>query len=204
MEFPSTATGLPEGTENMDQCTSDEMLFTFVKATTLLQEPLERLKGELRPDCLVADVFFPWATQAASRFGIPRLVFHGSSFFALCTNVSLKMYQPFKDVELDSEPFILPNLPNEIKLLRTQVSQHEREEIDNDFTELLNQIIDSDLESYGVIVNSFFELEPDYTNHYRSVLKRKAWHIGPLSLCKTEIGDKAVEERNPPLMNMSA
>ncbi|KAM7474122.1 hypothetical protein LguiB_021365 [Lonicera macranthoides] len=197
MEFPSAATGLPEGTENMDQCTSDEMLFTFVKATTLLQEPLERLIGELRPDCLVADVFFPWATQAASRFGIPRLVFHGSSFFALCANVSMKMYQPFKDVELDSEPFILPNLPHEIKLLRTQVSQHEREEIDNDFTELLNQIINSDLESYGVIVNSFFELEPDYANHYRSVLKRKAWHIGPLSLCKTEIEDKAVRGKKP-------
>ncbi|KAM7474107.1 hypothetical protein LguiB_021350 [Lonicera macranthoides] len=192
LDFPSAAAGLPEGTENMDQCTSDEMLVTFFKATTMLQEPLEKLMGELRPDCLVADMFFPWATQAASRFGIPRLVFHGTSFFALCATAIMKMYKPFKDVESDSEPFILPNFPHEIKLLRTQVSRYEREEIDNDFTKLSNQIKDSDLESYGVIVNSFFELEPDYANHYRSVLKRKAWHIGPLSLCNREIENKAV------------
>ncbi|KAM7469830.1 hypothetical protein LguiA_008013 [Lonicera macranthoides] len=193
LDFPSAAAGLPEGIENMDQCTSGEMMITFIRATTLLQEPLERLMGELRPDCLVADMFFPWATRVASRFGIPRLVFHGMSFFALCAATVMKMYKPFKEVESDSEPFVLPNLPHEIKLLRTQISQKEREQIDIDFTECSNQIIDSELESYGVIVNSFFELEPDYANHYRSVLKRKAWHIGPLSLCKREIEDKVVK-----------
>ncbi|KAM7469845.1 hypothetical protein LguiA_008028 [Lonicera macranthoides] len=41
-------------------------------------------------------------------------------------------------------------------------------------------------------MNSFFELEPDYANHYRNVLNRKAWHIGPLSLCNKDIEDKEV------------
>ncbi|KAM7469848.1 hypothetical protein LguiA_008031 [Lonicera macranthoides] len=192
LDFPSAVAGLPEGVENVDQCTSDEMEITFFKATALLEGLLERLLGELRPDCLVADMFFPWATRAASRFGIPRLVFHGTSFFALCASASMRMYKPFKEVELDSEPFILPNLPHEIKLLRTQIAKHEREETNNDFTELLNQVKDYDLESYGVIMNSFFELEPDYANHYRNVLKRKVWHIGPLSLCNKDIEDKEV------------
>ncbi|KAM7474109.1 hypothetical protein LguiB_021352 [Lonicera macranthoides] len=192
LNFPSAAAGLPEGVENVDQCTSDEMEITFFKATALLEGPLEKLLEELRPDCLVADMFFPWATRAASRFGIPRLVFHGTSFFALCASASTRMYKPFKDVESDSEPFILPNLPHEIKLLRTQIAQHEREETNNDFTELLNQVKNSDLESYGVIMNSFLELEPDYANHYRNVLKRKAWHIGPLSLCNKDIENKEV------------
>ncbi|KAM7474104.1 hypothetical protein LguiB_021347 [Lonicera macranthoides] len=195
LEFPSAAAGLPEGVENLDHCTSNEMHITFIKATALLQEPLERLLGELRPDCLVADMFFPWATRAASRFGIPRLVFHGTSFFAICAWESMRMYKPFKDAESDSEPFVLPNLPHEIKLLRTQLGQLEREEIKNDFTELLNQMKDSDSESYGVIMNSFFELEPDYANYFRKVLKRKAWHVGPLSLCNKEIEDKAMREK---------
>ncbi|KAM7474132.1 hypothetical protein LguiB_021375 [Lonicera macranthoides] len=190
LEFPSAAAGLPEGVENVDHCTSHEMVISFFMATALLQEPLERLLGELRPDCLVADMFFPWATCAASRFGIPRLVFHGTSFFALCASASMRMYKPFKDVESDSEPFVLPNLPHEIKLLRTQIARNEREETNDDFTELLNQVKDSDLESYGVIMNSFLELEPDYVNHYRNVLKRRAWHIGPLSLCNKDIEDK--------------
>ncbi|KAM7474125.1 hypothetical protein LguiB_021368 [Lonicera macranthoides] len=192
LEFPSAAAGLPEGVENVNHCTSEEMVIRFYLATALLQEPLERLLGELRPDCLVADIFFPWATHAASRFGIPRLMFHGTGFFALCAMESMRMYKPFKEVESDSEPFVLPNLPHEIKLLRTQIAQHELEDTTNDLTEFLNQVKNSDLESYGVIVNSFLELEPDYANHYRNVLKRKAWHIGPLSFCTKDINDKEV------------
>ncbi|KAM7469837.1 hypothetical protein LguiA_008020 [Lonicera macranthoides] len=192
LDFPSAAAGLPEGVENLNHCTSDEMQIKFFMGTALLQEPLERLLEALRPDCLVADMFFPWATRAASKFGIPRLVFHGTSFFATCAWEIMRMYKPFKDVESDSEPFVLPTIPHEIKLLRTQIPQHEREDTNNDFIELLNQVRGSDLESYGVITNSFFELEPDYANHYRNVLKRKAWHIGPLSLCNKEIEDTAM------------
>ncbi|KAM7469838.1 hypothetical protein LguiA_008021 [Lonicera macranthoides] len=195
LDFPYAVVGLPEGVENLNHRTTDEMQIKIFMGTArgeacrtaLLQEPLERLLGELRPDCLVADMFFPWATHAASRFGIPRLVFHETSFFATCAWEIMRMYKPFKDVELDSEPFVLPTIPHEIKLLQTQIPQHEREENNNDFIELLNQVRGSDLESYGVIVNSFFELEPDYANHYINVLKRKAWHIGPLSLCNKEI-----------------
>ncbi|KAM7469829.1 hypothetical protein LguiA_008012 [Lonicera macranthoides] len=119
LEFPSAAVGLLEGVENLDHCTSDEMHITFIMDTTLLQEPLQRLLGELRLDCLIADMFFSWATCAASRFGIPRLVFNGTSFFEICAWESMRMYKPFKDVESDSEPFVLPNFPHEIKLLRT-------------------------------------------------------------------------------------
>ena len=35
---------------------------------------------------------------------------------------------------------------------------------------------------YGILVNSFYELEPGYADHYRKVLGRKAWHMGPLFL----------------------
>ncbi|KAM7474128.1 hypothetical protein LguiB_021371 [Lonicera macranthoides] len=178
------------------------MQIKFFMGTALLQEPLERLLGELRPDCLVADMFFPWATRAASRFGILRLVFHGTSFFATCAWEIIRMYKPFKDVESDSEPFA--SFDNKIKndtiekiihlfdKLKHAIPQHEREKNNNDFIELLNQVRGSDLESYGVIVNSFFELEPDYANHYRNFLKRKAWHIGPLSLCNKDIEDTAM------------
>ncbi|KAI8532769.1 hypothetical protein RHMOL_Rhmol11G0239900 [Rhododendron molle] len=50
---------------------------------------------------------------------------------------------------------------------------------------------ESELLSFGVIVNSFYELETEYADYYRDVLKRRAWHIGPVSLCNREIEDKA-------------
>ena len=41
-----------------------------------------------------------------------------------------------------------------------------------------------------MVVNSFYELEKDYADHYRNVHGRKAWHIGPLSLCNRNKEEK--------------
>ena len=51
--------------------------------------------------------------------------------------------------------------------------------------------MESELRSYGVVVNNFYELEPAYAEHYKKVIGRKAWHIGLVSLCNKEVEDKA-------------
>ncbi|KAJ7968894.1 Glycosyltransferase [Quillaja saponaria] len=43
-------------------------------------------------------------------------------------------------------------------------------------------VIEAEEKSYGAVVNSFHDLEKDYADYYRTVLGKKAWHIGPLSL----------------------
>uniref|UniRef100_A0A5B7B9C1 Glycosyltransferase n=1 Tax=Davidia involucrata TaxID=16924 RepID=A0A5B7B9C1_DAVIN len=182
--FPSEEAGLPQGLENLDAATSAEMSGKFFKATATLQQPLEHFLQQCRPHCLVADMFFPWATEAAAKFGIPRLVFHGTSFFALCVSESPRLY---KRVFSDSESFIVPYLPDEIKLKRSQLRDH----VDNGFTRLIDRAKQSDVKSYGVIVNSFYDLEPAYADHYQNVMGRKAWHIGPVSLCNKDTEDKA-------------
>uniref|UniRef100_A0A5B6ZJ11 Glycosyltransferase n=1 Tax=Davidia involucrata TaxID=16924 RepID=A0A5B6ZJ11_DAVIN len=193
IKFPAVEAGLPEGCESADQLPSPEMIPKFYKATKMLQEPLEHVLREGRPDCLVADMFFPWATHVAAKFDIPRLIFHVTGFFALCASESVRLYKPQKSLSSDSEPFIVPNLPHDVKLTRMQLGDHEREDSDTDhFGKLLTQAKESELTSYGVIVNSFYELEPAYADHYRKVLGRKAWHVGPVSLCtSTEVEDKA-------------
>jgi len=50
---------------------------------------------------------------------------------------------------------------------------------------------ESESRSYGVVVNSFYELEKVYADHSRNVLGRKSWHIGPLSLCNKDTEEKA-------------
>ncbi|CAA3028374.1 scopoletin glucosyltransferase-like [Olea europaea subsp. europaea] len=84
MKFPPENSELPDGITSLDQMNSDDMITKFTKALELLQEPFEKLQEEYHPDCLVADMFFPWATDAAAKFDIPRLVFHGTSFLSLC------------------------------------------------------------------------------------------------------------------------
>ncbi|KAJ6754763.1 GLYCOSYLTRANSFERASE [Salix purpurea] len=184
MKFPSLEAGLPEGCENASFIKTLEMVPKFFKAVSLLQQPLEHLLEECRPNCLVADMMFPWATKVAGKFGIPRLVFHGTSYFALCVSDCLKRFEPYKSVETDSEPFPVPGLPHKIKLTRLQLPSYVKE--NSELSKQMDEISQADLESYGVIMNSFHELEPAYSEHYKKMIGRKAWHIGPVSLCNRD------------------
>ncbi|CAH9125775.1 unnamed protein product [Cuscuta epithymum] len=193
VEFPGVQLGLPENCQHVDQIPSGDAIPTFFKACSLLQQPLEQLLEELRPDCLVADVFFPWATAAAAKFGIPRLVFHGTNCVSLCASHSLATHKPYENVSSDSEPFTIPNLPHNLKLTRLQVPEHERGGGDEyPLKDFMKQISYSDETSYGVIINSFHDLEPGYAEHYRKVLGRKLWMVGPFSLLNRDIEDKSL------------
>ena len=83
IKFPAKEVGLPEGCESNYLAVTNEMRQKFVAAAAMFDQPLEQLIMEHRPNCLVADTYFSWSTQVAARFGIPRLIFHGTSFFAL-------------------------------------------------------------------------------------------------------------------------
>ncbi|GMN37680.1 hypothetical protein TIFTF001_007021 [Ficus carica] len=109
-----------------------------------------------------ADTGMPQGRESpdvAAKLDIPRIVFHGTGFFSLCASLSVLEYEPHEKVESDSEPFVFPNLPDEVILIRKQLPP-------------------------------FYELEPDYADHYSMVLGRKAWHIGPILLLMDKIGGK--------------
>ncbi|XP_062024343.1 UDP-glucose flavonoid 3-O-glucosyltransferase 7-like [Rosa rugosa] len=191
IKFPSTEAGLPQDCEDPDLIRTQDMVEKFVKATYLLEPQLEQVLDEHRPHCLVADGFFPWATDVAAKFGIPRLYFHGIGFFPLCASLSVMMYQPQTKLSSDSESFVIPNLPDEIKMNRSQLPVFPNLDGESEFLNMLKASTESEERSYGVIVNSFYELEPAYADHYRKVFRRKAWHIGPVSLCNKAPEDKA-------------
>ncbi|XP_050366973.1 scopoletin glucosyltransferase-like [Argentina anserina] len=192
IELPSEEAGLPKGCENMDTLPpSSDLGNSLFQATRLLQPQLEELLEEFKPTCLVADMLFPWATEAAAKFGIPRLVFHGTCFFSLCAIEIMKLHEPFKNVSSEFESFVIPYLPGEIEMTSSQVPAVTKTIVSSDLNQLMKDAIESVLKSYGVIVNSFYELEPVYADYYRNKLGRKAWHIGPVSLCNREIEEKS-------------
>jgi hypothetical protein len=192
IKFPSTEAGLPEGCESFNMAVSHGLVLDFFKATTMLEPQIEQLLQEHAPDCLVADSFFPWATDAATKNGIPRIVFQATGFFPLCVSECVRLYEPYKNVSSDSEPFSIPNLPNEIKLTREQLPDYNKKNAEiTELANLFKRVRESEVRSYGVVVNSFYELEQDYADHYRKVMGRKAWHIGPLSVWNKDTEDKA-------------
>nr|QSG30407.1 UDP-glucosyltransferase [Glycyrrhiza glabra] len=190
IKFPSTEdSGLPEGCENTESALAPDKFIKFMKATLLLRDPLEHVLQEEQPHCLVADMFFPWATDSAAKFGIPRIVFHGLGYFPLCVLACTRQYKPQDKVSSYTEPFVVPNLPGEITLTKMQLPQLPQH--DKVFTQLLEESNESELKSFGVIVNSFYELEPVYADHYRNELGRRAWHLGPVSLCSRDTEEKS-------------
>ncbi|KAJ1388375.1 UDP-glycosyltransferase family, conserved site [Sesbania bispinosa] len=184
IKFPCAESGLPEGCENTELIPSPTMIPNFFRATTMLQEPLEQLLLEHHPDCLIASAFFPWATASAAKFKIPRLVFHGTGLFALCASECVRLYEPHKSVSSDSEPFVIPHLPGrEIKMTRMVLPDYSKSDGESDWARIVKEMKESEVASFGVVVNSFYELEQVYADYYNKVQGRKAWHIGPVSLC---------------------
>ncbi|KAM3695064.1 hypothetical protein ACJW31_07G102600 [Castanea mollissima] len=179
IKFMAIKAALPEGCENIDLVTSLEMAHKFIKATKMLQQPLEQLLREYQPSCLVVDMFFPWATDVATKFGILSLVFEGTSFFSMVVAHAIGLYEPHKKFLFDFETFVIPNFPGEIKLTRKQLPDTIQPKVDTNFIKLLKEAKESELISYGVVVNSFYELESAYADHFRKVMGRNAWHIGP-------------------------
>ncbi|XP_015865655.2 UDP-glucose flavonoid 3-O-glucosyltransferase 7-like [Ziziphus jujuba] len=193
-KFPSVENGLPEGCESLHMANSPELQPKFFKAITTLGPQLDQLLEQHRPDCLVADTFFPWATDIAARYEIPRLIFHGTCYFSLCASLCVFRYKPYKSVFSETEPFIIPNLPGEIKFTRNQLPDFVKNDEETEFTEVYKAAKEVESRSYGVLVNSFYELEPVYADHYSKGLGFKAWHIGPLFLYKKVFEEKAKRE----------
>ncbi|XP_021753348.1 scopoletin glucosyltransferase-like [Chenopodium quinoa] len=190
-EFPSTQCGLPDGCENVTQAIPIGMVSNFMKAVKMLEVQLEQYLENIRPNCLVSDMFLPWTTECAAKFDVPRVVFHGTCYFALCVQEVVRLHKPYLNVSSDEEPFILPSLPHEIKITKLQIQEDLRKEEQSDAKTEFDLIKESELKSFGVIVNSFYELEPDYADYFSKELGRRAWHIGPASLCHRSIEDKA-------------
>nr|QZL13806.1 putative glycosyltransferase GT2 [Dioscorea zingiberensis] len=188
ISFPTTISGLPSGCDSVTSLNSQHERIIFLCSLSSLCQPFKRALTELRPDCIITDMFFPWTSAVARELQIPRLVFQSESFFSLCMTDSLLRYKPHLTISDDvDESFILPGLPHPIKMSKSQILDPTK--ITPEFSELFSLMGESAAESYGVVVNSFLELEPEYAKHYREFIGRRAWHVGPVSLCSQRVGD---------------
>ncbi|XP_058070175.1 scopoletin glucosyltransferase-like [Magnolia sinica] len=189
LEFPSSVAGLPDGCENLNDIQSIDNLIDFMKAVDMFQEPFEQLVEEHQPDCIISDLFLPWTLDVADKFAIPRLVFNGTSFFSLCVTERIQRYAPHKNVASDMEAFIVPCLPHSIELTKSQIPDFAKAQ--SGFVEFFERVKEANARSFGVVMNTFYELEPAYVEHYKMELGRKAWNVGPVSLCNRNTVDVA-------------
>ncbi|KAJ9695289.1 hypothetical protein PVL29_010664 [Vitis rotundifolia] len=189
--FPSVEVGLPEGCESLDRLPSRDLYGNLFIGIGMLKQPVEKLFDELQPrvSCIIADKYLVWTDDTARRFQIPRLVFDGISCFSLLCTHNLHVSKVHEKVS-EGEPFVVPGLPDRIELTRAQLPGSVNTS-GTDLREMRNQIREVELAAYGVLVNTFEELEPAYVKEFRKVRGDKVWCVGPVSLCHKENKDKA-------------
>ncbi|VFR01838.1 unnamed protein product [Cuscuta campestris] len=199
LDFPCAEAGLPSGCENFDLLPSFDLAMKFFDATKMLRPQVERLLREglkPSPSCIIADMCFPWATDLARELHIPRIVFHGMCCFSLLCEHNLVRWPELEKVESDSEYFEVPGVPDKIEMTKAQVT-HMVNPRSKEWSELCGEIIEAEENAYGILVNSFEELEPEYIKEFKKAKGKYVWTIGPVSLCnkvgpdKGERGNKA-------------
>ncbi|THU62123.1 hypothetical protein C4D60_Mb01t01830 [Musa balbisiana] len=190
--FAAAENGLPDGCENLTVLPIP-LAANFFAAVSGLREPLDSLLRDLRPDALISDALLPWTTALASDHGIPRLIFQASGLLPLCAANDLDLYRPYEAVSGRGEPFAIPGFPHPIKLTRAELPEV------FDFPYMLGLLREAELTSYGVVVNSFNELEPDYVDHYKKVGPREVFLVGPVTIAgaQPQQGVKEEAARDP-------
>ncbi|KAL5809631.1 hypothetical protein ACOSQ3_030322 [Xanthoceras sorbifolium] len=192
VKFPTTEVGLPEGCESADTLPSHDLVKNFFSAMNMLQEPIEHLLEEIepRPSRIICDKNFPWTADVASKFGIPRILFDGTNCFTLLCSHNLHKSNIHVSVP-ESESFVVPGLPDRIELRRAQLPGIFNPSSKVEVQSHREKVKASEAGAYGVLINSFEELEVEYIKGCRNQAGKKVWCVGPVSLCNKEALDKA-------------
>ncbi|KAK1429447.1 hypothetical protein QVD17_11656 [Tagetes erecta] len=188
--FPYKEFGLPEGCESVDDLPNMGSVRPLMQAYGSLQKQVEQYIEKLnpRPNCMLSDAFLLWTGDVAKKFRIPRIIFDGMNCFTQMCNHVLYHSKVYESVS-ESESFVLPGLPDRIELTRSQLS-FAFNSGSIDAKDLHERLYISESEAFGVVINSFEELEQEYADAYQEVKKDKAWCIGPLSLCHKDASEK--------------
>ncbi|GMN39275.1 hypothetical protein TIFTF001_008503 [Ficus carica] len=193
LRFPHAEAELPEGCESVDTLPSPSLLTNFMYAVGLLQQPFEKLFQELEPspNCIVSDKNILWSGDVARKFGVPRILFDGLSCFAVSCIHHLRVSKVHESVASESEPFVVPGLPDRIELTRAQLSGAFNPGSNQLFKSMREKVMEAEEGAYGVVKNSFEELESEYEREYKKTTGKKVWCVGPVSLCNEDDLDKA-------------
>ncbi|KAK1283330.1 UDP-glycosyltransferase 73C3 [Acorus calamus] len=189
LRFPCAEAGLPEGYENIDAIPhlgSGEHFKRFFEAIDLLKEPLERFLSKddffPPPTCVISDKLLPFTQDIARGVGIPRLVFHGMCCYSLLVMESVRRHGLWVSAdETEEETVTIPDVPCRLEMKRGHLMKPMSL---TGFADFEGRAVKAEAEADGVVVNSFDELEAQFIEAYVKMMGKKAYNVGPLSLCK--------------------
>ncbi|KAL6182974.1 hypothetical protein ACLB2K_044385 [Fragaria x ananassa] len=135
------------------------------------------------PAAIISDMFLGWTHHLSVELGIKRFEFSPSGAFALSVIYSLWRNMPQRDDPNDESQVVeFPEIPNSPKYPWWQLSTVFRSYVAGDpVSEFIRGGFRGSMESWGLVVNSFTELEGLYLQHLRKDLGHdRVWAVGPL------------------------
>ncbi|KAK7339439.1 hypothetical protein VNO77_20107 [Canavalia gladiata] len=186
LPFPIAA-DIPAGVESTDKLPSMSLFTKFGLATSAMQPHFEQLLETLpRVSFMVTDAFLWWTLHSAKKLGIPRLVFYGMSCYSYCLSMVAKSSGIFSGSQRDDELVALSRFPW-IKLSKEYFTLNYRDPKPKSLEYIFSmEVSSSTYNSYGMLVNSFYELEPLFAANCNTQCDGsfRNWCVGPLCLAE--------------------
>ncbi|KAF5468852.1 hypothetical protein F2P56_012965 [Juglans regia] len=190
LPFPSHPS-IPPGVENVKDLPPNSFR-AMMLSLAQLHEPLLRWfrSHPSPPVAIISDLFLGWTHCLACELGIRRLVFSPSGAMALSVIYSLWRYLPMRQKqnsrEEDGQDEIVsfPNIPGSPKYHWWQLSPVYRSFVEtkgDQDSEFIKDGFLADMESWGLVINSFDKLERVYLEHLKREMGHdRVWAVGPL------------------------
>ena len=185
LSFSHNVPDIPAGIESTEKLPSISLFHSFANTTKVMQSDFERALQTLpHVSFMVSDAFLWWTLESASKFNIPRLVFNGMSYYSLSISRAVASDRLLFGAELDDELITVTPFPW-IRVTRNDFeppfTEPEPKGLKFEFT---MKAITATKNSYGIIFNSFNELEPLFVDFWNRKYIPKAWSVGPLCLAE--------------------
>ncbi|KAH0749807.1 hypothetical protein KY290_029039 [Solanum tuberosum] len=120
---------------------------------------------------------------------LPALAFR-RNFFVAIDMLQDQAEKFLEEMKPKPRPFVIPDLPDRIEVTKCQLPG-----AFNPGTHCIQDIRDkiraAEIRAYGVVINTFEELEQRYVDEFRKLKDGRVWCIGPLCLWNNDNLDKA-------------
>ncbi|KAJ4850899.1 hypothetical protein Tsubulata_035644 [Turnera subulata] len=181
--FPKNVTEIPPEVESTDKLPSMSLFPQFALATKHMQPDFERALEVLpRVNFMVSDGFLWWTLESANKLGFPRLVYYGMNAYSLSLTIAVGAGRLLFGPESDDDLITVPQFPL-IKVTRNDFGPTFRvPEPKGSLSEFVTGCIIAASDSYGVIFDGFYELEPTFADYWKMENGNGSWFVGPLCL----------------------
>ncbi|VAH08922.1 unnamed protein product [Triticum turgidum subsp. durum] len=183
--------GLTPGVENLSAAGADAWRIDAAAVDEGLTRPAqEALIRKLSPDALVTDVHFFWNSTVADEVGVPCVTF---SVVGLFSRLAMRHLRGAVESDPDCQEVIVPGFPGpEIRIPRTELPEFLRCQAKHD--RFGGPIMAGQARCFGVVVNTFMDLESEYCELYaRLGHVKRAYFVRPVSLPLPPAGASAGE-----------